>query len=64
MREGKEEEGIGEGAGWERGREGGEKVRGGRGDGDWGPTLHIIKTDKKMKVNKTHPKDADFHLFF
>ena len=64
MREGKETEGKGEGAGLERGGEGGAKVTGGRGDGDWGHTLHIIKTDKKMKVNQTHPKDADLHLLF
>ena len=24
-----------------------------RGDGDWGHTIHVIKTDKKMKVNQT-----------
>ena len=64
MRKGKEEEGKGEGAGWERGGEGGAKVTGRRGDGDWGHTLHISKQTKKMKVNQTHPKDADLHLLF
>ena len=46
------------------GKRGRRKGKGGRGDGDWGPKLYLIKADEIMKVKQTHIKAADLHLLF
>ena len=46
------------------GKRGRRKSKGGRGDGDWGPKLYVIKADERMKVKQTHPKAADLHHLF
>ena len=38
------------------GKGGGRKGKWGRGDGDWGPKLYVIKADEIMTVKQTHPK--------
>ena len=46
------------------GKRGKRKGKGGRGHGDWGPKLYVIKADEIMKVKQTYPKAADLHLLF